>query len=103
MTSLHKVALLAGLLAVGMTPCPAYYHYVYYQNSSAPYAPIFERYDLTALPNRTITFFVSDSGPTTYPANDSFPSVLSQIRDATQVWNSVATSSLRAAFGGLQT
>ena len=103
MTCLKKLALLAGILAAGMTPCTAYYHYVYYQNSSSPYVPIFEKFDLTTLPNRTLTFFVSDSGPTSYPANDSFPSVLSQIRDATQVWNSVATSSLRVAFGGLQT
>ena len=67
------------------------------------YSPIFEKFDLTALPQQTVTFFVSDSGPTSLPRNDSFPSVLSQIRDATQVWNSVATSSLRVAFGGLQT
>jgi len=96
-------AILAGILAAGITPCAAYYHYVYYQNSSSPYAPIFEKFDLRTLPQQTVTFFVSDSGPTTYPVNDSFSSVLSQIRDASQVWNSVTTSSLRVAFGGLQT
>jgi hypothetical protein len=98
-----NLALLAAILAAGITPCAAYYHYVYYQNSSSPYSPIFEKFDLTTLPQQTVTFFVSDSGPTTYPVNDSFSSVLSQIRDASQVWNAVATSSLRVAFGGLQT
>jgi len=93
----------AAVLICCIAPCAAYYHYVYYQNSSTPYAPIFEKFDLSTLPQQTVTFFVSDSGPTTYPTNDSFPSVLSQIRDATAVWNSVTTSSLRVAFGGLQT
>ncbi|HVN07046.1 MAG TPA: matrixin family metalloprotease [Bryobacteraceae bacterium] len=91
-----------GLLALCATPAAAYYHYVHYLNSSSPYAVAFEKFDLTGLPNKTVTFFVSDSGPTSYAANDSFPSVLAQIRNATQVWNAVASSDLRVAFGGLQ-
>ncbi|HUO28806.1 MAG TPA: IPT/TIG domain-containing protein [Bryobacteraceae bacterium] len=91
-----------GVLALGATPAAAYYHYVHYLNSSSPYTVAFEKFDLTALPNKTITFFVSDSGPTSYSGTDSFPSVLGQIRNATQVWNAVASSDLRVAFGGLQ-
>jgi uncharacterized protein (TIGR03437 family) len=94
--------LLLGFLAAAATPSAAYYHYVHYLNSSSGYTVAFERFDLTALPDKTVTFFVSDSGPTSYAANDSFPSVLGQIRNATQVWNSVASSDLRVAFGGLQ-
>jgi len=90
------------LLAAAVTPAAAYYHYVHYLNSAPPYAPIFEKFNLSALPDSTVTFFVSDSGPTSYTPNDSFPSLLEQIRNATQVWNSVSTSSLRVAFGGLQ-
>ena len=41
--------------------------------------------------------------PASYSSNDSFPSVVNQIRQATQVWNGVTTSSLRVAFGGLYT
>src|SRR5207249_11781960 len=33
--------------------------------------------------------------------NDGFPSLLSQIRQATRTWDSVPTSDLRVAFGGL--
>ena len=103
MTRLKRLALLAGLLAAAATPSAAYYHYVHYLNSSSPYTVVFEKFDLTALPDNTVTFFVSDSGPTSYTPNDSFPSVLEQIRNATRAWNSVASSSLRVAFGGLQT
>jgi uncharacterized protein (TIGR03437 family) len=102
MTRLKKFALLAGILAAAVTPSGAYYHYVHYLNSSSPYSVIFEKFDLTALPDNTVTFFVSTSGPTSYTPNDSFPSVLEQIRNATQVWNSVASSDLRVAFGGLE-
>lgn len=102
MARLRTLLLCAGILAAGVTPSAAYYHYVHYLNSSSPYSVIFEKFDLTALPDKTVTFFVSDAGPTGYTQNDSFPSVLEQIRNATQVWNSVATSDLRVAFGGLQ-
>ncbi|HXM44741.1 MAG TPA: matrixin family metalloprotease [Bryobacteraceae bacterium] len=101
MTRLKTLALLAGALAAA-TPSAAYYHYVHYLNSPSGYSVAFERFDLAALPDQTVTFFVSDSGPTSYTPNDSFPSVLEQIRNATQVWNSVASSNLRVAFGGLQ-
>jgi len=102
MARLKTFALLAGILVAAATPSAAYYHYVHYLNSSSPYSVIFEKFDLTALPDKTVTFFVSDSGPVTYTPNDSFPSLLEQIRNATQVWNSVASSDLRVAFGGLQ-
>ncbi|HTT65446.1 MAG TPA: matrixin family metalloprotease [Bryobacteraceae bacterium] len=90
------------LLAAAVSPAAAYYHYVHYLNSSPPYSVVFEKFDLSALPDKTVTFFVSTSGPVSYTANDSFPSVLEQIRNATQVWNSVASSDLRVAFGGLE-
>jgi uncharacterized protein (TIGR03437 family) len=102
MTRLKTLALLAGILPAAVTPSAAYYHYVRYLNSSSGYSLAFERFDLTALPDKTVTFFVSDNGPTSFTPNDSFPSVLEQIRNATQVWNSVASSDLRVAFGGLQ-
>jgi hypothetical protein len=102
MTRLQTLLLSASILAIAVTPSAAYYHYAHFLNSSSPYSVIYERFDLTQLPDSTVTFFVSDSGPTTYTPNDSFPSLLAQIRNATQVWNSVSTSSLRVAFGGLQ-
>lgn len=89
----------AGLL-LG-TPSEAYYHYVHYFGRNAPFTPILERFDLNALPNKTVTFFVSDQGPATYAPNDTFGSVLGEVKQALAAWDSVSTSDLRVAFGGL--
>src|ERR1051325_589262 len=78
-----------------------YYFWTHYRQNSAPYNPVPEKYDLAALPNKTVTFYVTDTGPALYPANDSFASVLSQIRQAALAWNAISTSDLRVAFGGV--
>ncbi|MFN7993790.1 MAG: matrixin family metalloprotease [Bryobacteraceae bacterium] len=103
MRRLRTLTLVIGTLIAGITPSAAYYHYIRYTNAGSPYAAIYEKFDLSALPNKTVTFFVSDSGPTQYSTNDSFASVLGQVREATLVWNRVPTSDLRVAFGGLET
>ena len=43
-----------------LTPVAAYYHYNHYLFSGAV---IQEKFDLNALPNRTLTFFVSQADP----------------------------------------
>ena len=84
--------------AFAAVPSEAYYHFIhYFVQGNAP-----EKFDLNALPNKTVAFFVSQDGPGLFSQNDTFNSVLSQIRQATQVWNGVATSDLRVAFGGLE-
>jgi len=94
----HIFALIAVLAAGFSIPASAYYHFVYYLSTgNAP-----AKFDLTALPNNTVWFFVSESGPTAYSANDNFSSVVGQIRQATQVWNGVASSALRVGFGGFE-
>jgi uncharacterized protein (TIGR03437 family) len=95
-------ALVVAVFLAG-TPAEANYHYVRFATRNAPFSPIREAFDLNALPNKTLTFLVSDSGPATYAPNDSFGSVLSQVKQAAAAWNSVASSDLRVAFGGLQT
>ncbi len=98
-----------GLVLIGAaaflagTPAEAYYQYVHYLTRGAPYTPVFEKFDLTVLPNKTVTFLVADTGPATFAANDSFASVLSQIKEAAAAWNSVDSSDLRVVFGGLET
>ena len=89
------------LSALCVPPAGAYYHYIHYTARNAPYGPVPEKFDVSALPAKTLAFFVSDSGPAQYSQNDSFPSVLSQLRQAAQTWNAVDTSDLRVAFGGL--
>src|SRR5512140_2380137 len=97
-----RVRLLACVGAVlAVAPAGAYYHYLRYTSRVAPYGPALEKYDLAALPNKTLTFYVSDQGPTQYAAGDNFASVLNQVNEAAVAWNSVPTSDLRVAFGGL--
>jgi uncharacterized protein (TIGR03437 family) len=86
-----------------VTPAAAYYHFTHYASRVGPFQPMPEKFDLNNLPNKTLTFFVSDSGPSQLQPNDSFASVLGVIRQATQTWNGVDSSDLRVAFGGLYT
>ncbi len=93
------IAAAAALLGI---PAQAYYHYVYFQSRNAPFQPIRAQFNLAALPNNTVNFFVSDTGPATYYPNDSFGSVLGEVKQALAVWNGVSGSNLRLAFGGLE-
>ena len=96
----RPVRVLAAALAVAVC-AQAAYHYVHYASRSN-FTPIFERFNLAALPNNTVSIFVEDQGPSVYAANDSFGSVLAEIREAAAAWNSVTASDLRVAFGGLE-
>lgn len=96
---LRSIVCLGIVLAIA--PAGAYYHYIRFTSRVAPYGPAPEKYDLNALPDKTLTFYVSDQGPSQYSAGDSFESVLNQINEAAAVWNGVATSDLRVAFGGI--
>jgi hypothetical protein len=89
--------LLAAALAIAV-PAEAYYHYIYFRNGVS----IRAAFDVSALPNHTLTFFVSDSGPSTYAPNDSMGSILGELKQAIAAWNSVSTSNLRVAFGGME-
>ena len=78
-----------------------YYHYVHYNSRLGPFVPVYEKFDLAALPNRTVSFFIQDpSGVQLAPA-DTSTGLISQIRAGARVWNDVATSELRIAFGGI--
>ena len=92
--------LIGAAVALAAVPAEAYYHYVYYPTTQN--APVFAHFDINALPNKTVTFLVTDTGPSTLASNDSFASVLGQVKQAAQVWNSVAGSDLRVAFGGVK-
>ncbi len=104
MGRLFATAIAALLLG---TPSQAYYHYIRYSGRTAPFTAIYEKYDLssgtaTMVPNKTVTFFVGDPGPAAYGPNDSFGSVLSQVKQALAQWNAAPSSDLRVAFGGVE-
>lgn len=93
-----------GLLAACLTlagSAPGYYHFVHYSSTSGPYVPILEKFDLNALPGRTVQYLISSEGPTQYAPGDSFAAVISQVRLAARAWNEVPGSELRIAYGGI--
>ena len=67
---ISQVLAMAAAALVVATPSKAYYHYVHFL-AGAPNTPVPEAFDLSALPYKTITFFVSNTGPTSFGANDS--------------------------------
>ncbi len=90
------------LLALWALPQASGYHYfTHYLGNSGSTVTIPERFDLNALPYRTVSFYVADSTAQQISSPEAFPSVLQVIREACATWNSVPTSDLRVAFGGL--
>jgi hypothetical protein len=82
---------------------PAYYHFTHFQTRTGPFTPVYERFDTSALPNKTVSFYISEQGPTQLAAGDSTTAVISQLRAAANAWNAVDTSELKLAFGGQST
>jgi uncharacterized protein (TIGR03437 family) len=99
-TSIRRLLLTIIGLAWTASTAGAYYHFIHYTGRSAPYNPIQEKFDLNALPNKTVTFFLSDTALTLISRND-LPSAIGAMREAARAWNGVDTSDLRVAFGGL--
>src|SRR5579872_6851564 len=84
----------AGLLALSGTGSAYYYYYF----AGAP-----AHYDLSALVNNTIPFYISNQGPAALTSGDSYQAVVSELRAAANVWNGVGSSAVRLAYGGLFT
>jgi uncharacterized protein (TIGR03437 family) len=101
--AMRRLAKLAVALAVGAATASAYYPFLHYPSRNGPFVPIPEKFDLSALPSKTLHVYVSEVGPVQMAPGDSFTALVSQIRLAAQVWNEVDTSELRVAFGGLFT
>jgi hypothetical protein len=87
-------ATVVGVLALTGTGSAYYYYYF----AGAP-----ARYDLTTLVNNTIPFYISNQGPAALTSGDSFQAVVSELRAAANVWNSVNTSAVKLSYGGLFT
>jgi hypothetical protein len=82
----------------------AHYRWVYFANRTGSLFPVPVRFDLQnefALPNKTVSYFISDQGPGPLVPGDSFTAIVSQIQAAAKVWNDVPTSALRLQFGGI--
>jgi uncharacterized protein (TIGR03437 family) len=95
---MRRLATAVLLLAALAASAPAYYYFTHYNSANVPMP---EKFDLSALPESTVQFYVSQDGPTKPFAGDSLASLASEIRLAGETWNGISTSSLRVAFGGL--
>ncbi len=78
----------------------AYYYYVFFANGSSPYIPLPAHYDLNAIKDSTIQYFISDVPPGPLMPGDTMTDIYSEIRQAAAVWDGVASSGLRLHFGG---
>jgi hypothetical protein len=81
----------------------AYYYYVHFNTTTGPFLPILEKFDLSAMQNNTVPFVVSDAGPSQLYPGDTFQAIVSEMRTAANVWNSVSTSTVRMGYAGLFT
>ncbi|MEJ5369886.1 MAG: matrixin family metalloprotease [Bryobacteraceae bacterium] len=97
-----KMRLAAASLLLGACPALAYYHFVRYASSTPPFTPIYARFDLRNLPGKTVPYFIALNGPLQLAEGDSETALISQIRAAANVWNTVPTSEIRLAFGGFR-
>ena len=70
-----RVVALAVAVAITAAVAPAYYHFVHYTNRVGPFVPIAEKFDLNALPNQTVTYRISDQGPTAMAPGESLPAI----------------------------
>lgn len=98
-----RVLMLATAMAGLSSVASGYYYWTFFPNHGGSFVPVQAKYDLAALTNSTVYFFISDQGPSALVPGDSFPALVSQIRAAAKVWDGVQTSSLRVAFGGIST
>jgi len=96
---LLKLAVVGLFLA--SSSASAYYHFVRFPSRTGPFTPIYEKFDINALPRRTLRYYIAETGPDRISATDSFTAIVSQIKLAAKVWNDVETSELRLVFGGL--
>ena len=75
------------------------YHFIHYTTSASPYGKAPEKFDLSALPDSTLQYVISQKVPI-LGKSDSFPALVSQIQMAASTWSDVRTSALRLQFGG---
>ena len=100
MRTAGRAFLLAMALTVMSPLVSAYYYYIFFASGAGPYAPLAAHFDLNAIKDNTVQYFISDQPPAPLMPGDNLTAIYSQIRQAAEVWNGVASSSLRLHFGG---
>jgi hypothetical protein len=95
-----RVLALAAALLLASGSASAYYYYIQFDanGKAVPW-----KWDLTTLSNNTVYFYVADSGLDTQDMlpGDGYETLVSELRAAADVWNSVPGSAIRIGYGGL--
>ena len=94
---------LASLLLAASSVAFAHDYWVYFPSRTGPFQAYPARFDLSALPDKTVSYFISDQPPGKLVDGDNYDALVSQIRLAAETWNGVASSDLRVRFGGFST
>src|ERR1700680_2567416 len=103
MRTAKRILSLTVTLAAMSSFASAYYYWVFFPGNLGPFAPIRAHFDLSALKDNTVQYFISDLGPGALMPGDGTTAIYSQIHQAARVWNSVGSSALRLHFGGIST
>jgi hypothetical protein len=93
--------MIVAVMAAMSSMASAYYYWVFYPSATGPYTPLLGHFDLNALHDNTVQFFISDTAPSALMPGDSTTAIYSQIERAASAWNNVGTSALRLHFGGI--
>ena len=96
----QRALLLLVALGVVSPMASAYYYYVFFASGTGPYAPLAAHYDLNAIKDNTVQYFISDVPPGPVMPGDNLTAIYSEIRQAAEVWSGVGSSALRLHFGG---
>ena len=93
----------AGILAVALmalsSVASAYYHWTFFTARTGEFKPVRLRFDLNALPDGTVSFFIPRKGPAKMVDGDNYQSLARQLRRAGETWNT-PFSALQVRFGG---
>ncbi len=96
----RRALLLLAALGVVSPVASAYYYYVFFASGTGPYAPLTAHYDLNAIKDNTVQYFISDVPAGPLMPGDNLTDIYSEIRQAAAAWNGVGSSALRLHFGG---
>jgi len=80
-----RVAILAGLLLALSPVSSAYYYWIYFPGRTGPFKAYPAKFDLSALPDKTVSYFISDKPPGKLVDGDKYDALVSQIRLAADV------------------
>src|ERR1019366_2857771 len=94
LTILRQLVVLATGIALLSSGASAYYHWFFLPTSTAPFSPVPGRFDVTALKDNKINYFISTQGASVLMPGDSLTAIESQIQRAASIWNSVPSSAL---------